>query len=234
MIKFKLNTFKDTELSQIFCREFLDGCECPVIYKNDYLVIFEDTTKAEEKAFSKSKLQKMKKADLWAICDDLAIDWIDEESTKAEIIEELQALSKFDYYERLANEQGYSCKDFDFVISGYSQGDSVKVKRVGKAYHSQDYLTNLFYDTLCYARLSIVEVAESQFAHNAKTEELEEIDLAEFLSNSYEWSKDEILKGFKNSSYDFTDLDQKFGVNMKAEILKYLEQNLPDELNEYK
>lgn len=234
MIKFELNTFKDTELSQIYCREFLDGCECPVIYKNDYLVIFEDTTKAEEKAFSKSKLNKMKKSDLWAICDNLAIDWLDEESTKAEIIEELASLSKFAYFERLADEQGYSCKDFDFVISGYSQGDSVKVKRVGKAYHSQDYLTNLFYDTVCYCRLDIVSITEAQFAHNANTDLIGEIDLAEFLSNSYEWNKEEVIDGFKISSYSFDSLDQKFRVDMKAEIVKFLEQNLPDELNEYK
>ena len=234
MIKFELNTFKDTELSQIYCREFLDGCECPVIYKNDYLVIFEDTTKAEEKAFSKSALNKKAKNDLWAICDDLAIDWLNVDDTKAEIVEELASLSKFAYYERLADNKGYSSDDYDFIINGYSQGDSVKVKRVGKAYHSQDYLTNLFYDTLCYCRLDIYSVGASQFAHNAISKHLEEIDLAEFLSNSYEWSKEEVINGFKNSSYSFDDYDRTFGVNMKAEIVEYLEQNLPDELNIYK
>jgi hypothetical protein len=234
MIKFELNTFKDTELSQIFCREFLDGCECPVIYKNDYLVIFEDTTKAEEKAFSKSKLEKMKKSDLWAICDDIGMDWLNNDDTKAEIIAELTSLSKLAYYERLADNLGYQSDDYNFIITGYSQGDSVKVRIVGKAYHSQDYLTNLFYDTLCYCRLTVLNVENSQFAHNAKTEELEEIDLAEFLSNNYEWSKEEVINGFKNSSYSFDDYDRTFGVDVKAEIVAYLEQNLPDELNIYK
>lgn len=234
MIKFKLNTFKDTELSQIYCLEFLEGYECPVIYKNDYLVIFEDKAKAEEKAFSKSALNKKTKNDLWAICDDIGMDWLNNDDTKAEIIEELQALSKFAYYERLADNKGYSSNDYDFIINGYSQGDSVKVKRVGEAYHTADYLTNLFFDTLCYCRLDIFNVGLSQFAHNASEQELEEIDLAEFLSNSYEWNKEEVINGFKNSSYSFDDYDRTFGVNMKAEIVKYLEQNLPDELNIYK
>lgn len=234
MIKFELNTFKDTELSQILCREFLDGCECPVIYKNNYLVIFEDTTKAEEKAFSKSYLEKHTKGRLWAICEDLAIDWLDDTATKAEIIAELTSLSKLAYYERLADNLGYQSDDYNFIINGYSQGDSLKVRIVGKAYHSQDYLTNLFYDTLCYCRLDIYNVGASQFAHNAKSEHLKEIDLAEFLSNSYEWSKEEVINGFKNSSYQFDDYDRTFGVDMKAEIVKYLEQNLPDELNIYK
>lgn len=231
MIKLELSVFKDTDLSREHCQDFLKGCECPVIYKNDYLVIFEDSVKAEENHFKKSELLKMKKADLWAICDDLGIDWLNDDNTKAEIVAELENLSNQAYFEMLAENQGYQASDYDFLVYGYSQGDCVKVKRVGKAYHTKEYLTDLFFGTICSARLTVVDVADSQFAHKAAEHELDEIYLDEFLSNSYEWDRDEVIVGFKNSNYTFEELDREFGVDMKAEIVAFLEEELPEELN---
>lgn len=234
MIKLKLTAFKDTDLSREYCQDFLKGCECPVIYKNDYLVIFEDKAKAEETHFKKSALLKMTKKDLWAICDDLGIDWLNDDNTKAEIIAELENLSNQAYFEMLAENQGYQASDYDFIVCGYSQGDCVKVTRVGKAYLTKEYLTDLFFVTVCTARLTVVDVADSQFFHNATEHELAEIYLDEFLSNTYEWDRDEVIEGFKNSSYNFEELDRGFGVDMKAEIVAYLEQYLPEELTDYR
>jgi hypothetical protein len=200
--------FADTDLAQHYYNDFMSCEDCPVLRVNDYFLIVGDTSTPQ---FKKSHLGKMRKNDLLLLAQEFfGNDYYD--CTKKELIEDLMMLTIGEYYQAKTFGWG-SVEDYDFIITGYSQGDAIKVLLLDDApkYITEDYLTHLFFDCPAHIGLEVV---------NNVTEVESEIYLEELLSNIYDYDKSEIL--------DKLALDNT--LEYKAEVLEFLESNLPDYL----
>ena len=64
-----------------------------------------------------------------------------------------------EYYKNHYEKEYYQDLDYDFAISGYSQGDYCKVKMVGNVekWINKEYLTNVFYDTPISGSVEVFE-----------------------------------------------------------------------------
>lgn len=135
-----------------------------------------------------------------------------------------------EYYYKIAISKGF-IEPCDFVVRGYSQGDSVEVWQVGGSEYSKEYLTNLFYDYPIRAVLTISEIPQGVFLHDSKEEEIGEFYLDELLTDYYIWDRDQIINNFHlHNAEAYSDLNKKYNINLEEEIKKYLLSNLPYEL----
>ena len=108
----------------------------------------------------------------------------------------------------------------------------VKIWQVGGSEYSKEYLSNLFFDCPICAVLTISEIEENAFLQYAKRKEIAEIYLDGMLSDSYNYDRNEILVNFRLhhvNAYD--DLNAKYKIDLEQEIKKFLDKNLPDELD---
>ena len=224
MLKFEINAYYDTDLASIYFNDFEN--ENDLILGDHVYIIFNNGSK-NEPYFKKSRLSKMKKESLQELAENLGLIYCGDELTKAELIEKLYFLDNEDFYKKaLENNCLPSC---DFCISGYSQGDFVKVYQVGGSEFTADYLTNLFFDCPIRAVLTIYEIEQGVFLHDTKEEELTEFYLDELLANSYEYDKNEILVNFELHNADaYKDVNANYNIDLEKEIKKYLEKNLPE------
>lgn len=108
---------------------------------------------------------------------------------------------------------------------GYSQGDYIKVNKVGSVDFEHcclksEYLENLFFDCPFYGKLEIVEIENVEFYHRAEENVIDEIYLDEYIDCLYSYDKYELLNNFK-ANYS--------GI-YKAEILEFLQNNLSEDL----
>ena len=116
--------------------------------QTDYLVIFENEKVANKSHYKKSKLARMNKDDLTNLADEMLGCGFDD-STKRTLIDGLMSITNKDYYTSHYENECYNNLDFDFAISGYSQGDYCKVKIVGNV----DKCSNKDYKDLLVAYL---------------------------------------------------------------------------------
>ena len=102
--------------------------------------------------FKISHLNKRTKSDIWLEFEWLAVkyDYNAENYTKKELIELLMQVDNEDYYKALYNNQSWrELSEYDFIESGYSQGDSCKVLVLDKKeYHyiDNEYISNILYN----------------------------------------------------------------------------------------
>ena len=116
----------------------------------DYLVIIENETVAKSSYYKKSQLARMNKACLHELLEKNNIYICNAEyMTKSDMIDCLLEIDNQEYYTKHYDNESYNSLDYDFSISGDSQGDYCKVKIVGNVekWINKDYLTHLFYDT---------------------------------------------------------------------------------------
>lgn len=88
-----------------------------------------------------------------------------EDNTKQMLIDELMKyIDNEKYYTHHFNESSYRDLDYDFSITGYSQGDKVLIKKIGndkkfsdndKPSVNESYLTNIFYDSPLVVSITI-------------------------------------------------------------------------------
>ena len=220
---FDLVIDRDHDLAQMYYDEFLAETNAVKFSDNHGLnmLILGDT---EQLAFTKTFLNKSKKADLIELAN-LVFDnfyYYDNDTTKAELIEELADTTMVSYIQALVNEYGIwrGCDELDsmvdFISRGYSQGDAVKViilndKQGSYDWIDSEYVDNVLWDSPIYARLNITDNI---------TGESEEIYLDEYLDGIYSYDKDELLAAIKDSSLK---QDEAF-----EHIIEYLEQELPE------
>ena len=155
---FKVSICYDTDLSNLYYSDFKDGHmnnNVNLFFFNrstDYLVIIENEKVANTSYYKKSQLVRMTKTCLYELLEknnhNIIYTCNDEDMTKSDMIDCLLEIDNQEYYTNHYDNECYNNLDYDFVISGYSQGDYCKVKIVGNVdkWINAEYLTHLFYD----------------------------------------------------------------------------------------
>ena len=184
----------------------------------DYLVIFENEKVANASYYKKSKLSRMKKANLYELLEknnhNIIYTCNVEDMTKSDMIDCLLEIDNQEYYTKHYEKEYY--QDFDFGVRGYRQGDFVKVKIVGNVekWIDEEYLTNIFYDTPISG---FVEVFNE---NGGLIDDFQLYDLKNFNEYAY-YNKDELIAmiGDYCSNKDYKDL-----------LIAYLNENLNNDL----
>ena len=214
---FKVNVSYDTDLANLYYNDFKEGHMNDNINlffgsrSTDYLVIFENETVAKSSYYKKSQLAKMNKDALVKLADETLGYYFDD--TKQTIINDLLTISNKDYYTNHYDNECYNNLDYDFTISGYSQGDYCKVKIVGNVekWIDKDYLTNIFYDTPMGGSIEVY--CNGKFLHDFSLYDLANFD--EYAS----YSKSDII----NMIAEFCKNDEYCNL-----LVEYLNDNLSD------
>ena len=218
---FKVNVSYDTDLANLYFSDFKEGHMNDNINlffgnrRTDYLVIIENETVAKASYYKKSQLARMNKASLYELLEkhnhDIIYSCNIEDMTKLDMIECLLEIDNKDYYTSHYDNECYNNLDYDFTISGYSQGDYCKVKIVGNVekWINKDYLTNIFYDTPISG---IIEV----FKNGSLIDDFQLYDLTNFDEYAY-YDKDKLIAMLTDycSNKDYKDL-----------LVAYLDKNL--------
>lgn len=197
-------------------------------HQTDYIVFFASEEIKNASFYKKSHLVKMTKQALYDLCEQYEVlnyhhsEYHYEDNTKEMLINELMKyVDNEKYYTHHFNESSYHELDYDFSITGYSQGDKVLIKKVGtdKQFNedgfscvSSEYLTNLFYDTPLIANITV----------NVNGEEVEQLDF--YYGDYVYYEKDNIINMIKSEYHDHKYFEQ---------LLEYAEDNLPNNA-EYK
>lgn len=215
-LEFSLICERDYELARIYFDEFISGADGTSAQafsgRNgiDYLVIYEKVALRLEPYYKPSELRKMRKSELVDLCEYYAI-YVDPDAyNRAELIEFLFDISTETHYKYVFENEEWRDLPCDFTVTGYSQGDAVKVVRVGKVGHSAESIAYLLYDSPIYARLEISGANGYE----------DEIYLDDYLIDRYEYSKDEILVGVLKHYND----------RNKYAVIAWLADNLPDDV----
>ena len=222
---FKVNVSYDTDLANLYYNDFKEGHMNDNINlffgsrQTDYLVIIENETVANTSYYKKSQLTRMNKASLYELLEkhnhDIIYSCNIEDMTKLDMIECLLEIDNQEYYTKHYENEYYQDLDFDFAISGYSQGDYFKVKIVGNVekWINKDYLTNIFYDTPISGFIEV-------FKNGSLIDDFQLYDLQNF--NEYaDYNKDKLIAMIADycSNKDYKDL-----------LVDYLSENLNNEL----
>ena len=220
---FKVNICYDTDLASLYFNDFKEGHMNDNINlffgsrQTDYLVIFENETLANTSYYKKSKLARMSKIELCDLNYKHSLTWQAEKLVKNELIENLLTVSNKDFYTSHYENENYQDLDYDFSISGYSQGDYCKVKIVGdvEKWINKEYLTHLFYDTPISG---IIEV----FKNGSLIDDFQLYDLANF--NEYDsYDKDKLISMIADycSNEDYKDLLVTYLIDNLNDIIDY-------------
>ena len=161
---FNVSVFYDCDLAQIYFNDFKEGRYNDNINlffgsrKTDYLVIFENETVAKSSYYKKSQLARMNKTDLTNLADEM-LGYGFDDSNKQALIDGLISITNKEYYTKHYDNEYYQDLDYDFSISGYSQGDYIKVKLVGNVekWIDKEYLTNIFFDTPISGNIEVLD-----------------------------------------------------------------------------
>ena len=215
---FKVSIYYDIDLADLYFNDFKEGCandNINLFFGSrliDYLVIFKDEKVANTSYYKKSKLARMNKTDLTNLADGM-LGYGFDDSTKQTLIDGLMSITNKDYYTNRYENESYQNLDYDFAISGYSQGDYCKVKIVGNVekWIDKEYLTNIFYDTPLVGNVEVICNGKSLYSFSL-------YDLANFDEYA-SYNKSDIINmvaGFcKNDDY----------CNL---LVGHLNDNLPD------
>ncbi len=112
-----------------------------------------------------------------------------DEGDKDCLIDSLLQYTNEDYYEKHYQSSRWYDLESDFTISGYSQGDAIAIKLVGDVSITEEYLSNLFFDVPVYGSIEVYD----------KRELLAEIYLHEYLEDSYNWDKVQVINNISNA-----------------------------------
>lgn len=159
--EFEQNFAYDTGIAQWNFDDFIaenDGYE--KIKKDSFLVIFgDDGITKNSRFFSPDTLNNMTVETAVKTLESLGnYDYgIDDADCLDDMLDFLESLDYEDYYDRLYRESRWYDLPYDSYITGYSQGDVLKVVYVGNAAErfSADYLENLYFGTPFCGTLTI-------------------------------------------------------------------------------
>ena len=166
---FKVSVSHDTDLARLYFDNFKEGYTGDSINlffgsrQTDYLVIIENETVAKASYYKKSKLSRMNKACLYELLEknnhNIIYTCNAEDMTKLDMIDCLLEIDNQEYYTQHYENEYYQDLDFNFAISGNSQGDYYKVKLVGNVekWINKEYLTNIFYNTPINGNIEVFE-----------------------------------------------------------------------------
>lgn len=217
LITFEHNISYDADLSSIYYNDFIKGYTGVTVQsfgdrQTDYIVIYGDNVKMTDKYFDINYLESLSNDELIELLDGLQYYNYDEDD-REDLIYQLQQFDNEDYYSRHFDSVNWYNLESDFNITGYSQGDNIKVKLLGNAseYYSEDSLTHLFYDSPISGSVNVYsngELIDELFAH-------------EYLDDSYDWDKVQYINNVSNATLD---------KGYHALLNQWLLDNLNDEL----
>lgn len=212
LLEFSHNVRYDLDLAQIYLDDFLKGYTGYAVQfiNYEYLVIYENEALKNERYYNIDELEKMNNSELIELLDELENYYYDSDD-KDDLINNLLYYTNEYYYEKHCQSSRWYDLESDFTITGYSQGDAIAVKLVGDVSISKEYLTNLFYDVPVSGNLEIY----------ANDKLLDELYLEEYLEDSYQWDKVQVINNISNAylNEDYHTL-----------LIEYLIENLPEEL----
>ena len=201
------------------------------MYYDDFMAEWENKIIKNAPYYKISHLRKMTKQALFDLCDQYEIlnynhsDCNYEANKKDDLINELMKyVDNEKHYTHHYNETRYHDLDYDFVVNGYCQGDTIKIKLIGSEKeflkHSymptSDYLTHIFYDSPIDGHVIV----------SCNDEYLAEIHFSEVdYFNEYDyWDKTNFIEKVKSTEWinklEYFDL-----------LIEYLENKLPTTLN---
>ena len=214
---FKVNICYDTEQANLYFNDFKEGRmndNVNLFFGNrqtDYLVIIENEKVANESHYKKPQLARMKKEELYGLNYYHDLIWRTAERSKDELIENLLSVNNEEYYKNQYEKEDYQNLEYDFIVRGYSQGDSIKVKIVGNVekWINKDYLTNICYDTPISGNIEV-------FKNGSLVDDFQLYDLANFNEYDY-YDKDKLIVLIADycNDKDYKDL-----------LITYLDKNL--------
>lgn len=219
LITFSHNICYDTSLAQMYFDDFQAGytgfdTQMFGSRQTDYMIVYSDDVKKTDKYFTVSQLKRMRKGELLELCEQLEIHTYDCDK-KADLIDYLTSVDYEDFYKSHYLYNNFYDLDCDLDITGYSQGDRVKIKLIGQEAQSltDEGMTNLFYDTPISGNIDVYINGEL----------VNEIYADEMLPSSYDYfDKDDFIRYVADyiNGEDYKDL-----------LLEYLENNLPSALD---
>lgn len=222
MKKFELNIGYNEDLGRILWEDFLAEYDNLKFYHCGtlcYLVLFANGEK-EKTALNRNELEEKDFEELLELAEsfDLHTNGADEE----DLINDLMSVTNEQYYKHHYVNTAWHDLESDFIARGYSQGDAVAVNLVGEVEVTKEYIEHLLYGTPIYGVLTIYEAKNiSDYLSDVGWVEVGQVYLDEYLLDSYDWDKEQFLFNFA----------EQFGGVDKEAILRFLEQELPENLS---
>ena len=221
IFNFNVNVSYDTDLASLYYNDFKNGYMNDNVNlffgsrQTDYLVIFENEKVLNESYYKKSKLARMNKDELYGLNYFHDLIWRTSDRLKSELIDNLLSVNNEEYYKNHYEKDHYQDLDYDFAISGYSQGDYFKVKLVGNVekWINKEYLTNIFYNTPISGSVEV-------FENGALVDEFSLYDLKGFDEYAY-YDKDKLISMVAEYCK---------GEEYAQDLLSYLNENLNESI----
>ena len=217
LITFEHNISYDADLASIYYNDFIKGHTGINVQsfgsrQTDYLVIYGDDVKMTDDYYDINYLESLSNDELIELLDSLQFYNYDEED-REDLIYQLQQFDNEDYYSRHFESVNWYNLDSDFNITGYSQGDNIKVKMLGNAseYYNENGLTHLFYDSPISGSVNVYSNGEL----------IEEFFADEYLEDYYNWDKVQFINNVSNATLDkgyHALLNQWLLDNLKSEL----------------
>lgn len=217
-VDIELRIFRDCDLAQTYYEEFISGVDGTYVkrYRDrrgalEFLAIWADEEDAQTLQAPLSEFQQMEFDELEHLYELHSGElFYGEEDERAEMEDWLA--SKFTAEKmmdsRHAEKLSWYDLDCEYISTGYSQGDAVRVWISDKAKEEMPYLLNskhidnILWDVPVYGLLLVDEV---------------EYYLHEMLDDVYAYDKDELIKNFREHHDD-----------MPEAVYQFLEANLPE------
>lgn len=220
VFNFELTAYQDHDSSQFWFNDFKSEIAGRSVWcgdrQTDFLAILPESESITDSHYKPSKLKRMNKADLLAEC--LMFEdcfYCSEDSTRAELIYLLESKDHEDYYKALYSEKSWHDLPNTFGVTGYSQGDAIKVLLTDpkSKEFTQGYLQNIFFDAPKFVQLTITD---------NEGNELEVVDLYEYIDSYSLYYKVEALRIMVAA------LD---GTEYQKHAKDFLQENLPEYLD---
>lgn len=217
LITFEHNISYDADLASIYYDDFIKGHTGNSVQsfgsrQTDYIVLYGDDVKMTDDYYDINYLESLSNDELIELLDSLQFYNYDEED-REDLIYQLQQFDNEDYYSRHFESVNWYNLDSDFNVTGYSQGDNIKVKLLGNAsdYYDEYILTHLFYDSPISGVVNVYSNGEL----------INELFVSDLLDDSYDWDKVQFINNVSNAT-----LDKGYHVLLNQWLL----DNLNDEL----
>lgn len=217
LITFEHNVSYDNDLSSIYYNDFIKGHTGVTVQsfgsrQTDYLVVYGDNISMDDSYYDTDYLESLSNDDLAELLDNISNYYYDADD-RDDMIDQLSKLSISYYYENHFESVNWYNLDSDFNITGYSQGDNIKVKLLGNAseYYDEDNLTHLFYDSPISGVVNVYSNGEL----------INELFADELLEDYYDWDKVQFINNVSNATLDkgyHALLNQWLLDNLKEEL----------------
>lgn len=199
--KFEFDAYRDSDLAQIYCTDFLNGCMGEYVIKPaaDYYAVFDSKASAQKPYFAKAQLRKLNKPSLFALYEETFYESAPplEAMTRAEMELVLLMVTREDFITMHGQNNSWcDIEYYDFIARGYSQGEAAKVVNAdGLAWIEPKFIEDLFYDAPIGVRCEIYARETSDEAY----EYVDTLHLDEYMCDRYDWDRAAMIKAMENA-----------------------------------